>query len=50
MPSQTHVRPLPAAVRARLDKLMLMLGSVNDNERASAAGLRFAGFPSYQPP
>ena len=39
MPSQTHVRPLPAAVRARLDKLMLMLGSVNDNERASASGM-----------
>lgn len=39
MPSQTHVRPLPPGVRARLDKLMLMLGSVNDNERASAAGL-----------
>jgi hypothetical protein len=39
MPSQTHVRPLPPGVRTRLDKLMLMLGSVNDNERASAAGL-----------
>jgi len=39
MPSQTHVRPLPPGVRARLDKLMLMLGSVNDNERAAASGL-----------
>ena len=39
MPSQTHVRPLPPGVRARLDKLMLMLGSVNDHERAAASGL-----------
>ena len=32
-------RPLPADVRIRLDKLMLMLGSPHDGERASAAGL-----------
>ena len=39
MPSQTHVRPLPPDVRARLDKLMLMLGSGNDHERAAASGM-----------
>ena len=35
----TNVRPLPAAVKTRLDKLMLMLGSASDGERASAAGM-----------
>jgi len=39
MPAQTQVRPLPSGVRTRLDKLMLMLGSENDTERASAAGM-----------
>jgi enoyl-CoA hydratase/carnithine racemase len=39
MPASTTVRPLPAGVRARLDKLMLMLGSPTDGERAAAAGL-----------
>lgn len=39
MPATTQVRPLPPGVRARLDKLMLMLGSSSDGERASAANL-----------
>ena len=39
MPASTKVRPLPPAVRARLDKLMLMLGSANDGERSIAAGM-----------
>jgi hypothetical protein len=39
MPASTKVRPLTPAVRARLDKLMLMLGSSNDGERATAAGM-----------
>lgn len=39
MPASTKVRPLTPAVRARLDKLMLMLGSNNDGERATAAGM-----------
>ena len=39
MVAHTQVRPLPLGVRARLDKLMLMLGSENDTERASAAGM-----------
>jgi hypothetical protein len=39
MPASTKVRPLPAAVRTRLDKLMLMLGSANDGERSIAAGM-----------
>jgi hypothetical protein len=33
----TKVRPVPPSVRARLEKLMLMLGSDNEGERASAA-------------
>jgi len=39
MRAQTNVRPLPPGVRSRLDKLMLMLGSTHDGERASAAGM-----------
>jgi len=39
MVASTKVRPLPVSVRSRLDKLMLMLGSTHDGERASAAGL-----------
>lgn len=37
--AQTQVRPLPPDVRAKLNKLMPMLGSSNDGERASAAGM-----------
>jgi hypothetical protein len=39
MVASTKVRPLPVSVRSRLDKLMLMLGSSNEGERAAAAGL-----------
>lgn len=39
MPASTNVRPLPAGVRTRLDKLMLMLGSANDGERSIAASM-----------
>jgi len=37
MPATTKVRPIPPSVRARLDKILLMLGSDNEGERASAA-------------
>ena len=33
----TSVKPIPPAIKPRLDKLMLMLGSAADGERASAA-------------
>ena len=39
MRASTKVRPLPVSVRSRLDKLMLMLGSTHDGERASAANM-----------
>jgi hypothetical protein len=39
MPATTRVRPISPGVRVRLDKLMLMLGSDNDGERATAAGM-----------
>jgi hypothetical protein len=39
MAAYTNVRPLPPAVKERLSKLMLMLGSPSDGERASAAGM-----------
>jgi hypothetical protein len=35
----TSVKPIPPAIKPRLDKLMLMLGSASDGERASAAGM-----------
>ena len=35
----TSVKPIPPAIKPRLDKLMLMLGSAADGERASAAGM-----------
>lgn len=35
----TSVRPIPPAIKARLDKLMLLLGSPNAGEAANAAGL-----------
>ena len=34
----TSVKPIPPAIKARLDKLMLMLGSANAGEAANAAG------------
>jgi len=39
MPAYTNIRPLPAAVKERLNKLMLMLGAPSDGERAAAAGM-----------
>jgi len=39
MPAYTNVRPLPPAVKERLNKLMLMLGAPSDGERAAAAGM-----------
>jgi hypothetical protein len=39
MPAQTQVRPIPASIRGRLDKLMLLLGSSNEGEAANAAAL-----------
>jgi len=37
--ASTNVRTLPPGVRTRLDKLMLLLGSDNEGERANAIGL-----------
>jgi len=35
----TSVKPIPPAIKTRLDKLMLLLGSANAGEAANAAGL-----------
>jgi len=37
--SYTKVRPLPAELRDRLEKLLLVLGSASEGERASAIGM-----------
>ena len=39
MAAYTSVRPIPPAIKTRLDKLMLLLGSGNAGEAANAAGL-----------
>jgi hypothetical protein len=39
MVASTKVRPLPPGVRTRLDKMLLLLGSDNDGERAAASGM-----------
>jgi len=39
MSAYTNIRPLPPAVRARLEKLMPMLGAPSDGERATAANM-----------
>ena len=39
MLAYTNIKPIPMAVKARLEKLMLMLGSANPGEAANAAGL-----------
>ena len=39
MPAYTNIKPIPPAIKARLDKLMLLLGSGNAGEAANAAGL-----------
>lgn len=37
MPAYTNIKPIPPAVKARLEKLMLLLGSTNAGEAANAA-------------
>jgi hypothetical protein len=38
MPPYTATRPIPPEIRDQLNKLMLVLGSVNEGESAAAAG------------
>lgn len=38
MPTYTATRPIPPEIRDQLNKLMLVLGSVNEGESAAAAG------------
>jgi hypothetical protein len=39
MAAYTNIKPIPPAAMARLEKLMLLLGSPNAGEAANAAGL-----------